>query len=143
MPEPSTQVRAPSARMVKIVNHGNQDYVEEFRGDIWTIPANGYVVRPVMEANRFVGQFKRPLKKVNGQWVHVPGPKPLEMTELTPKDREKIEGITDEDQKVAEKKAEEKMGLSCMKCGFVANSSKGLKVHVSAIHPEEVEEDDT
>ena len=141
MPEPSTQVRAASARMVKVENIGGTDYVEEFRGDIWTVPANGHIVRPVLEANRFVGQFKKPLAKVRGQWVTIERDKPLRLVELTPEERNNLEGITPDQQKEAEKEEDKKMGLKCMKCGFVASSSKGLKVHVNAIHPEEAEDD--
>lgn len=73
MPDPSTQVRAASARMVKVKNTGNDDYVEEFKGKRLTVPRGGHIVMSVLDANRFIGQFKKPLKKINGQWVAVDG----------------------------------------------------------------------
>lgn len=141
MPEPSTQVRAASARMVKVENTGNKDYNEEFRGELWSIPANGHLIKPAAQASRFVGQFKKPLEKINGRWEHVPGPKPLRTVELSPAERKDIEGISPKAQKEAEKAENKAMALTCMKCGFTASSSKGLKVHRNAIHPEDVEDD--
>ena len=143
MNEPSTQVRAISARMVKVENIGNKDYNEEFRGEMWSIPANGHIIKPVASARKFVSQFKKPMQMVNGRWEHVPGPKPLRLVELTPQERKEIEGVSEEDVKKAEKKYNKTMSLTCMKCGFVAASQQGLKVHRNAIHPEDTLDDDT
>lgn len=141
MPEPATQVRAAAQRQVKIENRSDQDYTEEFRGDLWTVPAQGYIVKPILEANRFIGQFKRPLKMKNGRWEPIERDKPLRIVELNGKEREKVEGVTEQEHKASEEAENSKMANTCMKCGFSATSSKGLKVHVNALHPELAEED--
>lgn len=133
--QPTAQVRSNLNRQVFVENIMNEEYAEEFKGDVIVVPPSGKIVMPVMEANKFVGQFKAPLKKDHsGQWKRVQGPKPLRVVEMTAEDREALEGVTPAQQKAAEKAEEDKARLKCMKCGFVAQTDKGLKIHATAIH---------
>lgn len=137
----STQVRSAKNRLVKVENLGETDYHEDFKGVIWTIPARGFVLKPVLEANRFVGQFKAPLRKENGRWERFDGQKPLRIAELSAKEREEHEGLTDKEHKLAEENENQQMALTCMKCGFHASNDRGLKIHTKMAHKEELEGD--
>jgi hypothetical protein len=135
--EPDTTVRGADTRKVWVENIMNEPYAEKFHEQIVEVPASGKIMMPFLEAHRFVSQWKAPLKKdVNGMWQQVKGPKPLRVIEMSDEEREKLTGVTPKQVEASEKAADQKVRLTCMKCGFQAVSDKGLKIHASAVHPE-------
>lgn len=128
-------IRPESARKVWIFNDYEKDHVEEFRGEKWVIPANGKILKPVLEANKFLSQAIPPsIKRADGSYLRPP--KALRLVELTEEERERLEGVNKESQKTALQEQNVKVSLTCMKCGFLSKDPNGLDAHVKAKHPE-------
>ena len=131
--------RAYINRKVKIENTSDYDYVEDFRGETWTIKAHSFIVRPILAAERFLGQPKFPAYYLPDGKTLAPGsppPKALRIVELTPKEIQEIEGKTVEDVKKDVQKAKDKMKNMCAICGATFAHEKGLQGHTTRMHPE-------
>lgn len=113
--------------------HGH--YEEEWRGQKYVIPAGGkkQVVMKYLAARRFLQQPTVPaeaLRLPNGKYEAVP--KALKIVEMTPEEM-RDNGYNPKEFVLAEKDPD--ANLTCMVCGSVAANEKGLKVHMTKMHP--------
>ena len=125
----SAVARGDTNRKVWVINSYHEAYEEEFRGKAYVIPPNGEkkVLMPFLAANRFLGQVTPiPEQLPNGNFKSPP--KALQIVELT--EEEKLSG-----DQVKGPDPEEQVSLKCMLCGTQAISEKGLKIHMTKIHP--------
>ena len=137
--KPTLDIRPDSARKVYVLNRDKNEYVEKFRGDMIHVPANEErkLLMGVMEANRFLSQAKAVYEPLpDGTYRPGQGVKALYIQELSDDERLEIEGITPEGRSAAESVAEYKAQMTCVDCGFLAKDSRGLKTHMTTIHPE-------
>lgn len=132
-------VTADTNRLIWVINNYTRSHVENFRGKVIDIPPNGEKKRlmPYLAACRFIGQMwpcAEPLP--NGTYRAGESPKMLQLIELTPKEREKFEGLTPAQAMQKAREQEESFKTLCNKCGFQAASEKGLKIHMAKNHPD-------
>jgi hypothetical protein len=113
-----------------------EPYEETWRGTKYVIPPNGkkQVIMKQLAARRFLHQpyiAAEALRLPNGQYTDVP--KALKIVEMT-KDEMIEHGYNPKDYKLAER--DETTTLYCHLCGSLTASEKGLKIHMSKMHPE-------
>ena len=97
MAAPTVSFDTPSRtkRYVWVQNNYSQDYVEEFRGDLLTIPATGKIKMRYLAAERFLGQPTRPYEDMIRADGSLDGiPKMLKIVEMTEDDQQEASGIT-------------------------------------------------
>jgi len=103
--------------MVKVVNANQYEHRENFKGDMITIPAGGFVEMDREDAVLFKSQFTVP--KFGKDKLQTP--ESYKMLRLIP-----IESDVPEPKKENE--------FTCMACGFEAKSNAGLSAHIRATH---------
>lgn len=113
-----------------------EPYVEEWRGNKYIIPPDGkkQVVMKYLAARRFLQQPTVPaeaLRLPNGKYEAVP--KALKIIEMTPEEMQD-NGYNPKDYVLADKDAGS--SLICALCGSQAANEKGLKVHMTKMHPD-------
>jgi len=130
--------RSGTSRKVFVENTSKWDYSEEFRGRMIIVPANGKIVMQILEAERFLGRSKPPAQyTVHGDLAPgSPPPKALKIVEFTPEEVKKIEGKSLDDVKKEKAEAEKKAAFGCAICPASFGSEKGLRMHVTRVHPE-------
>lgn len=112
---------APIIYKARLYNDHDQDYTEEFKGEMITIPANGYIEGDHTELNELRGRWANPTKYLP-DGTRVPNPKMLRLVKMI-----------DADHKT--RLSEQDLRNRCMECGYHAKSTAGLASHRRNAHP--------
>ncbi len=129
------------SRKVCVINMDSKPYIEDFKGEIISIPANGErkVFMPFWKASKFKSScIAPPAHDFTGESIKGGMVKMIRVMELTQEEREKLGELTPEELVAKQAKADAKLGNMCGQCGFQAKNAQGLKIHVSNVHPEAV-----
>lgn len=105
----------------RVYNDDDKEYVEEFKGDTIRIPAKGYVTMDFMDGHQFNGQAISIRRLDNGL--------PLTCKRLRVVNDTKAGKVSDS-------------GFICQKCGVKHPSQKDLDGHISAMHLDEMVNED-
>lgn len=129
------------SRKVCVINMDEKPYVEDFKGEIITIPANGErkVFMPFWKAAKFKSScIAPPAMDFTGEAIKGGMVKMIRVVELTQAEREKLGELTPDELAAKQAKADAKLGNMCGQCGFQGKNEHGLKIHVANAHPEAV-----
>lgn len=126
------------SRKVCVTNLDSKPYVEEFKGEVISIPPSGErkVFMPFWKASKFKSScIAPPAHDITGEMIRGGMVKMIQVSELTQDERERLGELTPEELAVKQAKADQNLANKCGECGFDGKNAQSLRMHVMKAHP--------